>query len=64
MRLILKAIGAVPVFEGLMPLFFPARWKESFSRMLALRNGQLRFFGLLSLLIGGALLLLARYVLK
>ena len=63
MRLILEAIGVVLVFEGLMPLFFPAHWKATFARMLTLRHGQLRFFGLLSLLLGGALLLLACYVL-
>ncbi len=63
MRLVLEAIGVVLVFEGLMPLFFPAHWKQAFTRMLALRDGQLRFFGLLSLLLGALLLLLACYVL-
>ena len=46
-----------------MPLFFPGHWKAAFSRMLSLRDGQLRFFGLLSLLLGGAMLLLTCYVL-
>jgi uncharacterized protein YjeT (DUF2065 family) len=62
-RLILEALGVVLVFEGLMPLLLPAHWKKTFSLMLALRDGQLRFFGLMSLLLGGALLLLACYVL-
>jgi uncharacterized protein YjeT (DUF2065 family) len=54
-RLILEALG--------VPLLLPAHWKKTFSLMLALRDGQLRFFGLMSLLLGGALLLLACYVL-
>lgn len=44
------------VLEGLLPLFLPARWKEAFRRMVELRDGQVRFFGLLSIAVGVALL--------
>jgi uncharacterized protein YjeT (DUF2065 family) len=44
------------VIEGLLPLFVPARWKDTFRRMIELRDGQVRFFGLLSIGIGLALL--------
>jgi uncharacterized protein len=45
------------VLEGLLPLFLPARWKETFRRMIELRDGQVRFFGLLSIAVGIVLLL-------
>ena len=44
------------VFEGLFPFFFPAGWRQTFSKLLELRDGQLRFFGLASILIGLGLL--------
>ncbi len=44
------------VIEGLLPLIAPQAWRETFKRMIALKDGQLRFVGLLS--IAGGLLLL------
>ena len=46
------ALGLVLVFEGLLPLLSPSGWRRVFSQMLALRDGQLRFFGLISVLLG------------
>ena len=51
------AVGLVLVFEGLFPLLAPGGWRQAFLRLVQLRDGQLRFFGLLSVGIG--LLLLA-----
>lgn len=50
------ALALVLVFEGLFPLIAPAAWRETFRKLLALRDGQLRFFGLCSVLIGLVLL--------
>jgi uncharacterized protein YjeT (DUF2065 family) len=44
------------VLEGLMPLLLPQAWRESFKRMIALKDGQLRFIGLMSI-VGGVLLI-------
>lgn len=44
------------VLEGLMPLLLPQAWRESFKRMIALKDGQLRFIGLMSI-VGGLLLM-------
>lgn len=44
------------ILEGLMPLLLPQAWRETFKRMIAYRDGQLRFFGLISVL-GGLLLI-------
>ncbi len=40
------------VLEGLMPLLFPQAWREAFIRLIAFKDGQLRFVGLLSVLAG------------
>jgi uncharacterized protein YjeT (DUF2065 family) len=44
------------VFEGLMPLISPRQWRSVFEQAAKLADGQLRFLGLLALLIGAALL--------
>lgn len=49
------ALALVLVFEGLLPLMAPQAWRRIFSEMLRLQDGQIRFFGLLS--IGAGLLL-------
>ena len=44
------------VFEGVVPLFAPRAWRETFRRAIALTDGQLRFVGLASMVIGVTLL--------
>lgn len=56
----LIALGLMLVFEGLLPLFLPDAWRDTFKRMIALNNGQLRFVGLVSVLIGFLIILLFR----
>lgn len=46
------ALGLMLVLEGLMPLLLPQSWREAFQRMMAFKDGQLRFVGLLSVLAG------------
>ena len=48
-------LALVLIVEGLLPLLAPGLWRRMFSEMLRLQDGQLRFFGLMSI-IGGALL--------
>lgn len=49
-------IGGVLLLEGLMPLLFTRAWRQTFERMLQLRDGQIRFIGFLSVLAGALLL--------
>jgi uncharacterized protein YjeT (DUF2065 family) len=49
---LLAALALVLVIEGLLPLTSPARWREVFSRILAMSDGQIRFIGLASILLG------------
>ncbi|MBA3625122.1 MAG: DUF2065 domain-containing protein, partial [Methylibium sp.] len=46
------------VFEGLLPFLGPQRWRKLFEQATRLSDGQLRFLGLSSMLIGMLLLLL------
>ena len=50
------ACALVLVLEGLMPLLAPRVWRETFRRVTELSDGQLRFIGMASMLIGGAIL--------
>lgn len=49
---LLAALALVFIFEGLLPLLAPAAWRRAFSQLLRLRDGQIRFFGLLCVLGG------------
>jgi uncharacterized protein len=53
-------MGLMLVFEGLLPLIAPQAWRETFKRMIALKDGQLRFVGLISVLGGLLLMFLSR----
>ncbi|MGH6647782.1 DUF2065 domain-containing protein [Aquabacterium sp.] len=46
------ALALVLVIEGLLPLFNPAAWRRVFEQALKLSDGQLRFVGLASIVIG------------
>ncbi|OOG51903.1 DUF2065 domain-containing protein [Polaromonas sp. C04] len=46
------ALALVLVIEGLLPLTSPAAWRRMFTQILQLRDGQLRFFGLCSIVAG------------
>ena len=50
------ALALVLVLEGQLHFVSPGGWRHTFQRLLELRDGQLRFFGLCSILIGLALL--------
>ena len=48
----LLALGLMLVFEGLMPMLAPGRWRRLFEQLLQLQDGQIRFFGLFVVLFG------------
>ncbi|PZP36435.1 MAG: DUF2065 domain-containing protein [Roseateles depolymerans] len=60
MNELLSALALMLIIEGLMPLVSPSSWREVFSKLLALSDGQIRFVGLASLLMGAIGLLLLR----
>ncbi len=46
------AMALVLVIEGLFPFVSPGGWRRMFSQILQLSDGQIRFFGLLSIAAG------------
>lgn len=53
---LLSALALMLVLEGAMPLLLPKVWRETFSRLITFSDGQLRFLGLLSMIVGLGLL--------
>jgi uncharacterized protein YjeT (DUF2065 family) len=49
---LLLALGLMLVLEGLMPMLMPRLWRRLFEQMLKLEDGQIRFFGMLMVLMG------------
>lgn len=47
-----QALALLLVVEGLLPLLWPSVWRRMFEQILGLSNGQIRFFGLCSIVIG------------
>jgi uncharacterized protein len=48
----MTALALVLVIEGLLPMIAPQRWREMFRQILQMQDGQIRFFGLVSVLLG------------
>lgn len=49
-------MALVLIIEGLLPFLSPAGWRRMFAQILRFNDGQLRFFGMCSIL-GGAVLI-------
>lgn len=51
-RSLLLAFALMLVLEGVIPFVAPATWRETFSRLIRMADGQIRFVGLASMLAG------------
>jgi hypothetical protein len=56
----LMAIALMLVIEGVLPFLAPKLWRDTFRRITQMTDGQIRFVGLTSMLIGLIVLTLAR----
>ena len=56
----LLALALMLILEGVLPFLSPNLWRETFRRITQMSDGQIRFVGLSSMIVGLALLLLAR----
>ncbi|MFN7504524.1 MAG: DUF2065 domain-containing protein [Limnobacter sp.] len=45
-------MALVFILEGFMPFLFPKQWKETFLKIASLTEGQIRFVGLVAIIIG------------
>ena len=57
---LLLAFALMLVLEGVLPFLAPKAWKETFSRLIQLNVGQVRFVGLTTMLVGLVLLMIFR----
>ena len=59
-KILLTALALMLIIEGVLPFVVPAVWRETFRRIIQMSDGQIRFVGLSSMLLGLLLLLWAR----
>jgi len=57
----LMAFALMLIIEGLLPFLAPSVWREAFRRIIQMTDGQIRFFGLTSMLAGVLLLFVTRW---
>jgi uncharacterized protein YjeT (DUF2065 family) len=56
----LMALALMLILEGVLPFIAPNLWRDTFRRITQMSDGQIRFVGLSSMLVGLLLLLWAR----
>ena len=56
-RTLLLAFALMLVLEGIRPFLAPQAWRETFRRLVQMKDGQIRFIGLSCMLIGLILLM-------
>jgi uncharacterized protein len=56
----LMAFALMLVLEGVLPFVAPTLWRETFRRITQMTDGQIRFVGLSSIMVGLLLLAWAR----
>ncbi len=54
------ALALMLILEGVLPFLAPNLWRDTFRRITQMSDGQIRFVGLSSMLLGLLLLLWAR----
>ena len=58
MDVFFTALALVLIIEGLLPFFSPRGWRRVFEQMIKMSDGQIRFYGLASMLVGLVVLLI------
>ena len=57
---LLMALALLLILEGVLPFLAPNLWRETFRRLTQMNDGQIRFIGLSSMVVGVLLLLWLR----
>ncbi|HEV7478258.1 MAG TPA: DUF2065 domain-containing protein [Burkholderiales bacterium] len=57
---LLLALALMLILEGVLPFLAPNLWRDTFRRITQMSDGQIRFVGLSSMIVGLLLLLWAR----
>ncbi|MBM3358922.1 MAG: DUF2065 domain-containing protein [Betaproteobacteria bacterium] len=58
--ILLTAFALMLIIEGVLPFVMPGVWRDTFRRLIAMSDGQIRFIGLISMLAGLLLLYIAQ----
>jgi uncharacterized protein YjeT (DUF2065 family) len=56
---LVAAVALMLVIEGILPFTAPKLWRETFRTLTEMSDGQIRFAGLVSMMIGLVILFLA-----
>ena len=56
----LMALALMLILEGVLPFLAPNLWRDTYRKITQMSDGQIRFVGLSSMLVGLLLLLWAR----
>jgi uncharacterized protein YjeT (DUF2065 family) len=56
----IMALALMLIFEGVLPFIAPTLWRDTFRKITQMTDGQIRFVGLSSMIVGLLLLLWAR----
>jgi len=59
-KTLLLAFALMLLIEGVLPFLAPHVWRDTFRRLTELADGQIRFIGLSSMVLGLILLILFR----
>jgi uncharacterized protein YjeT (DUF2065 family) len=57
--LVVAAIALMLVIEGILPFTAPRIWRDVFRKLTEMTDGQIRFAGLTSMMVGLVILFLA-----
>ena len=56
---LIAALALMLVIEGILPFTAPKLWRETFRKLIEMSDGQIRFSGLISMVVGLVILFLA-----
>jgi uncharacterized protein YjeT (DUF2065 family) len=56
--IVFAALALMLVIEGILPFTAPTLWRETFRKLIEMSDGQIRFAGLTSMMVGLVLLYL------
>ena len=54
------ALALMLILEGVLPFLAPSLWRDTFRRLTQMSDGQIRFVGLSSMIVGLLILLWVR----
>ena len=58
-EIVIAAVALMLVIEGILPFTSPKLWRDTFTKLTQMTDGQIRFGGLISMAVGLVILFLA-----